>query len=91
MDVLGDRGVWLGCRPEVCIWEPALLWASSLLAAQLSPFSLIFLSIISSGPGGVYELEAGLGKIGKKHVSCSVQCFCWEKHDDACMGDGKAL
>lgn len=34
-----------------------------VLDIQLSPFSLIFLFIISLGPEGVYELEAALGKI----------------------------
>lgn len=42
-----------------------------MLDIQLSPFSLIFLFIISLGPGGVYELEAGLGKI--RNVSAA-QC-----------------
>lgn len=54
--------VWLDLR-DVHLGAEENAGLPPVLDIQLSPFSLIFLFIISLGPGGVYELEAGLGKI----------------------------
>ena len=54
--------VWLALR-DIHVGAGENTGLPPVLDTQLSPFSLIFLFIISLGLGGVYELEAGLGKI----------------------------
>lgn len=55
--------VWLA-RRDIHLGAGENAGLPPMLDIQLSPFSLIFLFIISLGPEGVYELEAGLGKLG---------------------------
>lgn len=54
--------VWLALQ-EVHLGAGENAGLPPVLDIQLSPFSLIFLFIISLGPEGVHEQEAGLGKI----------------------------
>lgn len=54
--------VWLALR-DIHLRAGESTGLPPVLDIQLSPFSLIFLFIISLGPEGVHELEAALGKI----------------------------
>ena len=63
MDAPGDtRACGLAGSRRLAPGSQAKRWLPPVLDIQLSPFSLIFLFIISLGPEGVCELEAGLGK-----------------------------
>lgn len=63
MEVLEDTPVCgLAGSPRLMSGSWGKHWALPVLDIQLSPFSLIFLFIISLGPKGAYELEAVLGK-----------------------------